>query len=78
MVFLMTPLLFLWTQDLNLALLAAAIFVDAGVAARAISDSVARHRYCLGLQCAPLHRLTSVLFSAVPRSCTLADMARPR
>jgi hypothetical protein len=42
MAFLMTPVLFLWTQDLNLALLAAAInaffragaiFVDAGVAA---------------------------------------------
>src|SRR2546430_16007357 len=32
-----------------------AIFVDAGVAARAVSDALARHRYRIRLQCAALY-----------------------
>ena len=62
----MTPVLFLWTSDLNLLLVVVcingvlqprAIFLDAGVAAGAVPDADARHRHRLLLQRAALHRL---------------------
>ena len=62
----LTPVLFLWTQDLTLLLVAAGvnafftqrtIFVDAGLAAGAVSDADACDRARLRVQCAALHRL---------------------